>query len=62
MATKASKNGGSGMIESFGRDDSSMNVGSDKEATKGREMGGSVTNLKHSLSGSSAVQKVGGGD
>jgi len=39
----------------YPRDNSSHKVGS----TKGKSMGGSVTNLSHSLSGSSANQKGG---
>lgn len=40
-----------------GRDDSSYKV-NDKEARMGKEMGGSKTNLSHSLSGASAVQNA----
>jgi hypothetical protein len=36
----------------FGRDDSSMDVPN----ARGKALGGSTTNLSHSLSGSSAVQ------
>lgn len=41
---------------SFGRDDSSYPV-DDGQAKNGKEMGGSTTNLGHSLSGASAVQR-----
>lgn len=43
---------------SFGRDDSSYAV-NDKQARDGKKMGGSATNLSHSLSGASAVQRTG---
>ena len=43
-----------------GRDDSSHKV-NESEAMKGREMGGGMDNLGHSLSGASAVQNAKGG-
>jgi len=42
-----------------GRDDSSHKV-DDKVAREGREMGGGMNNLSHSLSGASAVQNTKG--
>lgn len=41
----------------FGPDDSSFPL-NDKEARNGRKMGGSVTNVAHSLPGASANQKA----
>lgn len=43
---------GQQILRSFGRDDSSYEVAN----THGGKMGGSATNLSHSLTGSSAVQ------
>lgn len=43
---------GQTVVKGFGRDDSSMDVPN----SKGKEMGGGVNNLAHSLSGASAVQ------
>lgn len=43
-----------------GRDDSSYPL-NDKESRQGKEMGGSMTDVSHSLSGASAVQHVKGG-
>lgn len=43
-----------------GRDDSSYKL-NDKEARKGKEMGGGMSDVSHSLSGTSAVQHVKGG-
>lgn len=42
---------------SFGRDDSSMPL-NDAQSRNGGEMGGSTTNLSHSMTGGSAVQSV----
>lgn len=42
-----------------GRDDSSHPL-NDKESRDGKAMGGSMTDISHSLSGSSAVQHVKG--
>lgn len=42
-----------------GRDDSGDAGVNDTEARDGKKMGGSKTDLSHSLSGSSAVQKGG---
>lgn len=47
---------GQTIVRSYGRDDSSMSV----PGATGQKIGGSVTNLSHSLSGSSAVQELGG--
>lgn len=44
---------GQKIVRSFGRDDSGMSVPN----TTGKELGGGVDNLSHSLSGASAVQK-----
>jgi hypothetical protein len=44
---------GQTIVRSFGRDNSSHDVPN----SHGKEMGGSTTNLSHSLSGASAVQK-----
>lgn len=52
---------GQTIIRSSGRDDSSFDKAGVTEASSmngAREMGGSVTNLAHSLSGASAVQHV----
>lgn len=43
---------GQTIVRSFGRDNSSM----DTPNAKGGKMGGSTTDLSHSLSGASAVQ------
>lgn len=47
--------GGSKFIESFGKDDSDF-TGTAK-AERGRELGGGITNLAHSLTGASANEK-----
>lgn len=47
--------GGSKFIESFGKDDSDFT--GPAKAERGRELGGSVTNLAHSLAGTSANQQ-----
>lgn len=43
-----------------GRDDSSYPL-NDKESRMGKEMGGGMNDVSHSLSGASAVQHVKGG-
>jgi hypothetical protein len=43
---------GQTVVTSYGRDNSSMEVPN----AKGKDMGGGITNLSHSLSGASAVQ------
>lgn len=49
------------VIRSTGRDDSSYDANeAGDDDFKGRKMGGSVTNLDHSLTGASAVQHVKG--
>lgn len=50
---------GQTVVRSFGRDDSSYAV-NDGEAKNGKAMGGSTSNLAHSLSGASAVQHAKG--
>lgn len=52
---------GQKVVRVFGRDDSSSGVGiSDAESKNGRKMGGSATNIGHSINGASAVQHVKG--
>ena len=49
---------GNKMVRSFGADNASGIPLNDKESRDGRKMGGSTTNLAHSLSDDSATQKV----
>lgn len=51
---------GQKVVRSFGRDDSSADVGSNEMSMNGAKMGGGVSNLGHSVSGASAVQHVKG--
>jgi hypothetical protein len=51
---------GTKVVTSSGRDDSSCDIGQGKESFTGGKMGGSATNLSHSLEGASAVQHVKG--
>lgn len=53
--TVKTKVDGSTIMEAFGKDDSDV-VGSAKHE-RGGKMGGGITNLSHSLSGTSANQK-----
>lgn len=57
---RASKNHGvskaDGMITAYGKDNSDVTGSKSQERGTGK-MGGSITNLSHSLSGSSANQK-----
>lgn len=59
--SKASR--GQKIVQSHGLDNASSMKLDDQEARMGKEMGGSTTNLSHSLTGASAVQQVkkGGG-
>ena len=50
---KSAGRNGATFITPFGRDNSSHSVPN----TKGKSMGGSITNLSHSLPGTSANQK-----
>lgn len=59
MATKKpGRNSNGKMIEGYGVDNASSIPLNDKESREGRKMGGSTSNLAHSLKGSSAVQEV----
>ena len=61
--TKSKAARGQTIVTSHGLDNASSMKVNDQEARMGREMGGSTTNLSHSISGGSAVQQVkkGGG-
>lgn len=48
--------GGTKFMESYGKDDSDVSGSPDMERNP-HSMGGSITNLSHSLSGTSANQK-----
>lgn len=50
-----SKIDGGTILESYGKDDSDVTGSASKE--RGGKLGGSITNLSHSLSGTSANQK-----
>jgi hypothetical protein len=53
LDVKSAGREGAKFITPFGRDNSSHSI----KNTKGEKMGGSITNLSHSLSGVSANQK-----
>lgn len=54
--TVKTKVGGSTIMEAFGKDDSDVTGSAAKERGP-HSMGGSITNLSHSLTGTSANQK-----